>query len=232
MAGSACQAREASRAVGPERPLARLRREVGVTFRMNALLRDMNLCVPTFDARAIGVLAGGLPPHHGAQLEADTFTQERLAGMWWCPTTCVSHERWCPHCCPARERTQIPRTSGQREVPVRGARHGGDRWSKEAADFIKSLAEAEARDAPPLLGGSAFFGWRRRWTRFSAVSCGVIRGAFSSNNLAFQARAKVAEERVNGPEDLFCDGASTDKIFSRLQRFADRVVVWKNRPAS
>ena len=47
----------------------------------------------------------------------------------------------------------------------------GGRWSKEATDFISSLAEAKAREAAPILRGSAFFGWRKRWTRMLAVSC-------------------------------------------------------------
>ena len=57
-----------ARAVGPERSLARVCREAGATVRTNTVHRDMNLCVPTFDARAIEVLASRLSLHHGAQL--------------------------------------------------------------------------------------------------------------------------------------------------------------------
>ena len=46
----------------------------------------------------------------------------------------------------------MSRTSGQREVPVRGGRHGdyGGRCSKEAADVISSLAEAKVREVAPI----------------------------------------------------------------------------------
>ena len=48
----------------------------------------------------------------------------------------------------------------------------GGRWSNEATEFISSLAEAKAWEAAPIFRGSAFFGWRKRWTRMLAVSCG------------------------------------------------------------
>ena len=47
----------------------------------------------------------------------------------------------------------------------------GGRWSSEAMDFVTDLARARARTEPPPLRGSAFFAWRRRWTRMLAVSC-------------------------------------------------------------
>ena len=55
-------------------------------------------------------------------------TQERLVGMRRGPPKCISHRWCCPRCCPrccsTRERTEVSRTSGQREVPARGGRHG------------------------------------------------------------------------------------------------------------
>ena len=45
--------------------------EAGATVRTNTSHRDTSLCVPTYDARAIEVLASGLPLHHGAQLAVD-----------------------------------------------------------------------------------------------------------------------------------------------------------------
>ena len=67
-----------AKAVGPERSLARVCREAGATVTTNTLLRDMNLCVHTFDARAIEVLASGLPLHHGAQLAVDITLRSAL----------------------------------------------------------------------------------------------------------------------------------------------------------
>ena len=113
-----------ARAVGPERSLARVCREAGATVRTNTLLRDMNLCVPAFDARAIEVLATGVPLHNGVQLAVD------VGGMRWGPPKCIPHRWYCPHCCSARQRTEVSRTSGQREVPASGGRHG-DWWQME-----------------------------------------------------------------------------------------------------
>ena len=47
----------------------------------------------------------------------------------------------------------------------------GGRWSAEAVDFIYPLAGSWVREAPPLLRGSAFYAWHRRWTRLLSVSC-------------------------------------------------------------
>ena len=61
-----------TRALAPERTLARVCREAGATVRFNAKLGDMNLLsVAADDERAIEVLASGLPLFFGAQLAAD-----------------------------------------------------------------------------------------------------------------------------------------------------------------
>ena len=60
-----------TRAVAPERTLARICREAGATVRSNVKLRDMNVHVRADDERCIEVLASGLPLFHGAQLAVD-----------------------------------------------------------------------------------------------------------------------------------------------------------------
>ena len=60
-----------TRAVAPERTLARICREAGATVRPNVKLRDMNVLVRADDERCIKVLASGLPLFHGAQLAVD-----------------------------------------------------------------------------------------------------------------------------------------------------------------
>ena len=67
-----------SRAVGPERTLARVCREAGATVRCNVRLRDMNVAVSATDMRSIEVLAIGLPLHHGAQLAVDITLRSAL----------------------------------------------------------------------------------------------------------------------------------------------------------
>ena len=73
-----------TRAVGPERTLARICREAGATVRMNTKLRDMNVAVEANDERAIEVLATGLPLHQGAQLAVDiTLRSRNGSGHTW-----------------------------------------------------------------------------------------------------------------------------------------------------
>ena len=60
-----------TRALAPERTLARVCREAGATVRYNARLRDMNVAVTAQDDRAVEVLASGLPLFFGAQLAVD-----------------------------------------------------------------------------------------------------------------------------------------------------------------
>ena len=68
-----------TRAMAPERALARVCREAGATVRCNARLRDMNVVVAAHDDRAIEVLATGLPLFFGAQLAVDITLRCALA---------------------------------------------------------------------------------------------------------------------------------------------------------
>ena len=61
-----------TRAVGPERTLARICREAGARVRCNVKLRDMNITTPATDEREVEVVASGLPLQHGAQLAIDS----------------------------------------------------------------------------------------------------------------------------------------------------------------
>ena len=67
-----------TRAVAPERTLARVCREAGATVRHNVKLRDMNVAVRGDDERGIEVLATGLPLFQGAQLAVDITLRSAL----------------------------------------------------------------------------------------------------------------------------------------------------------
>ena len=75
-----------TRAVGPERSLARVCREAGVSVRCNTKLRDMNVAVSAMDERSIEVLASGLPLFHGAQLAIDVTLRSPLTAQAWSST--------------------------------------------------------------------------------------------------------------------------------------------------
>ena len=71
-----------------------------------------------------------------------------------------------------KERKYAELINGDRcRLVVVGVETGG-RWSDEPVTLLDHLASARAREAPPILRGSAFFMWRRRWSRMLAVACG------------------------------------------------------------
>ena len=70
-----------TRALAPERSLARVCQAAGATMRYNARLRDMNLTVTAQDDRAIEVVASGLSSFFGAKLAVDISTVDRTAHL-------------------------------------------------------------------------------------------------------------------------------------------------------
>ena len=76
-----------------------------------------------------------------------------------------------------KERKYAELIEGDRcRLVVVGVETGG-RWS-EAVTFLDHLASARAREAPPILRGSAFFMLRRRWSGMLPVACGrALAGA-------------------------------------------------------
>ena len=170
-----------TRAVAPERTLARACREAGATVRQNVKLRDMNVAVRD-DERCIEVLATGLPLFQGAQLAVDITLRSALTSNGD-PRPGAAREDGIA-CNGARvDKAQIRRTEGNRCRLVVVALETGGRWSVEALQFVVSLAHARARDRPPTMARSAFLAWRRRWSRMLSVSCGR---AFATSLLVAQ----------------------------------------------
>ena len=187
-----------SRAVGIERSLARVCREAGATVRCNTKLRDMNICVPANDERAIEVLASGLPLHHGAQLAVDITLRSALTAQGCaCPNASRSNGAVLSRARQDKETKYYELVSSERCQLVVVAIETGGRWSSEALDFVSSLAGCRARDAPQPLRGSAFHFWRRRWIRMLSVSCGR---AFASSLIS--ARAEIPDGQDGYAPDL------------------------------
>ena len=161
-----------SRALGTERSLARVCREAGATVRCNTKLRDMNVQVPAHDERAIEVLASGLPLHHGAQLAVDITLRSALTAQGRArPNASHVNGAVLTRAREEKEAKYHELLSSERCRLVVVAVETGGRWSSEAIEFVSLLAGSRARDAPPLLRGSAFHFWRRRWIRLLSVSC-------------------------------------------------------------
>ena len=70
-----------------------------------------------------------------------------------------------------RKNTRYPELLGASRCRLVVLAHeAGDRWSEEACEFVDLLAHAAACSAPPLLRGSAWMGWLRRWTALVYVT--------------------------------------------------------------
>ena len=122
-----------TRALAPERTLARVCREAGASVRRNVKLVDMNIAVAANDERAIEVVASGLPVHHGAQLAVDiTLRCALTASGLPRPGAAVADGVVCRRTRAEKERKYTELLQGDRCRLVVIALETGGRWSPEA----------------------------------------------------------------------------------------------------
>ena len=132
----------------------------------NTLLTDLNIEHSTRpDARRIEVIANGLTLWGGTQLAIDTALvspltrdgQPRRRALRFTGAVLQDARR-------RKERT-YPELIGSRRCRfVVLAIETGGRWSEEASMFVRLLAQAKARQAPPLLQTSLAAALISRWT--------------------------------------------------------------------
>ena len=178
--------------------MARVCREAGARVATNAFLRDMNVAgVRARDGRRIEVLASGLPLYQGQQLAVDTTLVSPVRRTGVPRPGAAERGGVAAEAAVQRKRRTYPElVDGRRcRLQVFAVEVGG-RWDRGAWSFIRALAEARARSAPPLLRRSAALAWHRRWTGMLAVAAQV---AFA---------ASLLEEPLLG-HDL-CDGAAPE----------------------
>ena len=155
-----------SRAGPLERATARVCREAGTRVATHVLVSDLN--VPRTsrpDNRRIEVIAHGLPLHNGAQLAVDTTMVSPLTssgvprpqGRQPGPPALRAARR-------AKERTYPELVGGSRCRLVVLAMEVDGRWSQEAADFIRLLAQARSRSVVPALRQAAVQASIARWS--------------------------------------------------------------------
>ena len=141
-------------------------------MRRNVKLREMNLVVEAADERSIEVLACGLPQRHGTQLAVDITHRSALTSAGnACSNAATTDGAVLQRARRDKEAEYWELLEGSRCHLVVVALETGGRWSDEAIAFIDSLASARSRAAIPVLRGSAFWAWRRRWVRMLAISC-------------------------------------------------------------
>ena len=57
------------------------------------------------------------------------------------------------------------------QIGCHGRSRTGGRWSDEAAEMIRLLSHAKAREAPSYMRCQVALMWERRWTRMLSVTC-------------------------------------------------------------
>ena len=174
--------------------MARIVREAGGRVRTNVFLRDMNLAgIRLDDGRRIEVLTDGLPLYHGRQLAIDTTFISALCGNGNPHPLACSVDGICLQRARGRKEATYPEfhDRGARAKLVVIALEVGGRWSSEAMQFISGLAQARARQDPPMFRKASAFSWRRRWVSLLSVAA---HRAFAASLLGL-------------PESLGADGA-------------------------
>ena len=139
-----------------ENVAARVCREAGGRVRTNLAVRDMDLGAHVqLDGRRLEIVVDGLPLWGGSQLAVDTtmvcpLSRDGVAQRGSATTDGKSLARARRR----KERTypELTGEHGRARLVVLGVEVGG-RWSAETSVFLKSLAAAKARGAPPWLGG-------------------------------------------------------------------------------
>ena len=170
-----------------ERALARVCREAGARVATNVFVRDLNLeGVSPHDGRQIEVVANGLPLWNGQQLALDATIVS--------PVKRNGSSQPGAHCTDgkalrtARRRKEVTYhellDAARCRLVVFAVEVGG-RWSAEAIQLVRLLAQAKARASPVLLRRSAELAYYTRWTgvlavaAHSAIAASLVEGDLS-----------------------------------------------------
>ena len=155
-----------SRGVALERVAARICREAGARVTTNTRVADLNLAqVTRQDDRRTEVIANGLILWGGAKLAIDTTLvppltrdgQPRHRAGTYAGAALHTARR-------SKERTYPEFLQSRRCRLVVLAFETGGRWSHEATNFIRLLAQSKARQAPALLQRSVMAALISRWS--------------------------------------------------------------------
>jgi len=152
--------------------LRRVLREAGARVVPNAKLRDLGVSqAPRQDLRNIEAAAFGLPLFHGVPLMVDITMVSPLHADGTPLRGASATDGVAARGARARKEARYPellRSEAAKLVVV--ACETGGRWGQEAVDFLRQLAVARARAAPPVLRRPAELGWFSRWSSIIAVA--------------------------------------------------------------
>eukprot|EP00438_Fugacium_kawagutii_P035997 Skav228963 [mRNA] locus=scaffold671:28044:28988:+ [translate_table: standard] len=198
-----------------ERAAARVCREAGARVTTHTLLSELNVpTVDRMDNRRIEVIANGLPLHNGAQLAVDTTLASPLT------STARPRQRRGDYTVAAlaearraKERTYPELQRGGRCKLIVVALEVGGRWSGEAADFVRLLAQARSRSAPALLRPATTQALIARW---SALLTHAAQTAFARSLLFEDPGPHTALDGEPLPLSDILDLTTTPAEVSRL----------------
>jgi hypothetical protein len=152
--------------------LRRVLREAGARVVPNAKLRDLGVrSAPRNDNRNIEAAAYGLPLFQGMPLLVDITMVSPLHADGTPRRGAAATDGVAAESARARKESTYPelRSSDTAKLVVVACETGG-RWSEEAVDFLRQLAQARSRSAPAALRKSAELGWLSRWSGIMAVA--------------------------------------------------------------
>ena len=168
----------AQRATPTEHTVARIFREAGATVRKNLFLKDTNVEVGAEDARQTEVPAQDLPCFGREQLAVDITLRRALSCEGEAHPHAADTDGVLLKECAGRQRdvTHELATSGRCKLVVMATETGG-RKSDEAAQTIRLLSRAKAREAPSYVRCPVVLMWERWWTRVLSVTCATAFAA-------------------------------------------------------
>ena len=136
-------------------------------------LRSLNLksVLPT-DDRRMECVADDLPLPHGGKVAVNCTLVSPLRRNGAARPRAHKEEGAALADSFKRKQTRYPELcrQGTRCQLVFAGMEVGGRWGQDACDFVSFLAFARARDAPPLLKGSAYRARQRRWIAMLSVA--------------------------------------------------------------
>ncbi|CAK0888856.1 unnamed protein product, partial [Prorocentrum cordatum] len=155
-----------------EKAAARICREAGARVAENQFLRDLNVDgVGAGDGPRLEVIANGLPLWGGAQLAVDATLVCPLGRDGAAhPRTADEDGAWIREARRRKETTYPELLDARRCRLVVMALEVGGRWSQEALQFVRLLADCKAWSAPELLRASVKAAWIQRWTGLASVA--------------------------------------------------------------
>ena len=123
------------------------------------------------DERNLEVVALGLPLYNGAQLAVDVTLRSALTSTGEARPKAAEEGGSVAEAARRDKETAYPELVFARRCKlVMVALETGGRWSSEAAEFVKDLADAKAKSAPKTLRFSASLAWQRRWVRLLSTA--------------------------------------------------------------